>query len=164
MQRVHLRTGAVVVALTILVCVIAVAGRQAPRGSPSEPTEGRDKPAGVAVTPPAEFPVPGALPPEVFVIGSEEDSGAPAWQLLTIAAITLAVGLAAVIMLVRGFRWGGGRSRASRSGRRTAPEKSEAQPSYGDSEAARRAVDAAVEPLHRAADARAAVIEAYARM
>jgi Domain of unknown function (DUF4129) len=168
MQRAHLRTGAVVVALTILVCVVAVAGRQPPRGSPSEPTERRDQPADVAVTPPAEFPVPGALPPEVFVIGSEEDSGAPAWPLLTIAAITLAAVLAALVVLVAGLRRGGGRSRLSRSGRRAAREKTEPQPSSGDTtadaEAARRAVDAAMEPLHRAADARAAVIEAYARM
>ena len=44
---------------------------------------------------------------------------------------------------------------------RTAPE---AAPREDDAHAARRAVDAALEPLREPADPRAAVIEAYARM
>ncbi len=168
MQAVRIRTGAVALALTLLVCVVAIAGREPPRGTPGEPTETRPQPADVVVAPPAEFPVPGALPPEVFVIEPEEEPGPPSWLLWTVAASALAGVLAALVMLVRNLRWRGGRRRRRRGGRPTAPETTVVQASNGgtedDAEAARRAVDAALGPLRQPADPRAAVIEAYARM
>jgi Domain of unknown function (DUF4129) len=168
MHGAGLRTGAVVLALTMLVCVVAIAGREAPRGSPSEPTEARDQPADVVVAPPSEFPVPGALPPEVFVIEPEEEPGPPAWLLWAIATSAVAGVLGGAVMLVRAFRGRGGWRRRRRRGRPTEPETTVAQPSNGgtedDAEVARRAVDAALKPLRGSADSRAAVIEAYAQM
>jgi len=167
MQAVRIRTGAVAILLTILVCVVAIAGREPPRGSPGERTEARERRPDVVVPPPVDFPVPGALPPEVFVIGAEEeDPGPPAWLLWAIAASAVAGVLGAVVMLVRDLRGRGGRRRPRR--RPAAPETTVPQLSDGgtenDAEVARRAVDAALEPLRGRADARAAVIEAYARM
>jgi Domain of unknown function (DUF4129) len=169
MQAVRIRTGAVAIALTMLVCVVAIAGREPLRGTPGERTETRNQPANVVVAPPPEFPVPGALPPEVFVIEPDEEPGPPAWLLWTIAASALAGVLAALVMLARELRGRGGwRRRRRRGDRPTAPETRVVQPSNGstedDAEVARRAVDAAVQPLRRPADPRAAVIEAYARM
>jgi Domain of unknown function (DUF4129) len=169
MQAVRIRTGTVAIALTLLVCVVAIAGREPLRGTPGERTETPRKPADVVVAPPPEFPVPGALPPEVFVIEPEEEPGPPAWLLWTIAASALAGVLAALVMLVRDLRGRGGWRRRRRGGRPpTARETTVGQPSNGgtedDAEAARRAVDAALEPLRQPADPRAAVIEAYARM
>ena len=119
------------------------------------------------VTPRPEFPVPGALPPEVFVFEPDEESGTPAWLRWTIAALGLA-GLAATVPLVRDLRRRGGRRRRRRSGRPTPPETAVTRPSSSgpkdDVEVARRAVDTALDPLREPADARAAVIEAYARM
>ena len=112
--------------------------------------------------------MPGALPPEVFVIQPDEESATPAWLRWTIAAIGLAGILAAGVLLVRELRRRGGRRRRPRSGPPTAPETTVAQPSSAGTEdnaaVARRALDAALEPLRAPADPRAAVIEAYARM
>jgi hypothetical protein len=167
MQAVGIRTGAVVIALTILVCVVAIAGREPLRGPSGEPAETPQRPAEVVVAPPAEFPVPGALPPEVFVF-EEEDSATPAWLRWTIAAIGLAGILSAGVLLVRELRRWGGRRRRRRGARPTAPETPVAQPSNADNEddaeVARRAVEAALPPLRESADPRALVIEAYARM
>ena len=167
MQAVGVRTGAVVIALTMLVCVVAVAGREPLRGTAGEPTETRQRPADV-VTPAPDFPVPGALPPDEFVIGPDEESATPAWLRWTIAAVALAGILAAGVLLGRELRRRGSRPRRRRGGRPTAPETTVAQPSSGgredDSELARHAVDAALEPLRDSADPRAAVIEAYARL
>jgi hypothetical protein len=163
MQAVGIRTGAVAIVLTLLVSVVAIASREPLRGTPGERTQTRDQAADVVVAPPAVFPVPGALPPEVFVI--EQEPEPPRWLLWPVAAIALAGVLAALVMLVRDLRIRGGRRRRDRP---TAPETTAVQPSNGgtgdDAEVARRAVDAALEPLREPADARAAVIEAYARM
>jgi uncharacterized protein DUF4129 len=167
MQAVGIRTGAVVIALTMLICVVAIAGREPLRGTSGEPTETRQRPAEVVVAPPGEFPVPGALPPEVFVF-EEEDSATPAWVRWTIAAISLAGILAAGVLLARELRGWRGRRRRRRSVRVTAPEGPAAQRPHADDEddleVARRAVEAALMPLRESADPRAVVIEAYARM
>ena len=168
MHAVAIRTGAVAIAFTMLVCVVAIAGREPLRGTTGEPTETRQRPADVVVTPPPEFPVPGALPPEVFVIEPDEESATPAWLRRTIAVVGLAGIVAAGVLLVRALKRRGGRRRRRRSGRPTVPQTSVAQPSSGgredDAEVARRVVDAALEPLREPANPRAAVIEAYARM
>jgi Domain of unknown function (DUF4129) len=157
-----------VIALTMLVCVVAIAGREPLRGTTGEPTETRQRPPDVVVAPPPEFPVPGALPPEVFVIELDEESATPAWLRWTIAAIGLAGILAAAVLLVRELRRRRGRRHRRRSGRPTPPDETVAQPSSGgtedDAELARRALDAALEPLREPANPRAAVIEAYGRM
>ena len=104
MEAARIRTGAVAIALTTLVCVVAIAGREPLRGTPGERTETRHQPADVVVPPPSEFPVAGALPPDVFVIEPDEEPGAPAWLLWTIAASTLAAALAALVVLARDLR------------------------------------------------------------
>jgi hypothetical protein len=157
------RRVAAAIALTLLACVVAIAGREPLRGAPGERTPARDRPADVVVAPPSEFPVPGTLPPEVFVI-EPEDPGPPVWLRWTFAAIVLAAVLGAVVMLARDLRVG----RRRRHGRPAASDASAAEPSNAgtedDAELARRAVEAALEPLREPADPRAAVIEAYARM
>jgi Domain of unknown function (DUF4129) len=165
----RLRTAAVVIALTMLVCVVAVAAREAPRGSPGERTEARDRPPDVVEAPPAEFPVPGALPPEVFVIEPEQEPGPTTWLLWTIAASALAGVLGAVVMLVRDLRGRGGwwprrRRRGGPTAAETVPVPASGGGTEDDAEAARSAVDAALEPLRGPTDARAAVIEAYSRL
>ena len=54
--------------------------------------------------PTVRIPVAGALPPDVFVIEPDEEPGAPAWLLWTIAASTLAAALAALVVLARDLR------------------------------------------------------------
>jgi Domain of unknown function (DUF4129) len=168
MQSVGIRTGVVVIALTMLVCVVGIAGREPLRGTIGKLTETRPRPADVPVAPPAEFPVPGALPPEVFVIEPEEESATPAWLRWAIAATALAGILAAGVRLVRDLRRWGGRRRRRHRGAPAAPEATVAQPSTAggedDAKLVRRAVDAALAPLREPADPRTAVIEAYARM
>jgi hypothetical protein len=168
MQAVRIRTGGVAIALTMLVCVVAIAGREPLRGTPGGRTETRHQAADVVVAPPPEFPVPGALPPEVFVLEPDEEPGLPEWLLWTIAASALAGVLAALVMLARDLRGRGGWRRRRRGGRPTASETTVLQPSNGgtedDAELARRAVEAALEPLRDPTDPRGAVIAAYARM
>jgi Domain of unknown function (DUF4129) len=162
----HRRTLAAAIALTLLVCVVAIASSEPLRVTPGERTATPDQPPPPAVVAPSPgFPVPGALPPEVFVIEPEEP-GAPVWLRWAIAAIVLAGALGAVAMLVRELR-GGWRRRRGR-GRQAATETTVSEPSSAgtedDADAARRAVEAALEPLREPADPRAAVIQAYARM
>ena len=158
------RTVAVVTALTMLVCVVAIAGSEPLRGTAGRPPATPPRPPQPVVTPPPEFPVPGALPPEVFVVEPEDDS-LPAWLRGTIALTGV---LAAAVLLVRERRRWGGRRRGRRSLRPRAPQTTVAEPSNDDTEddteLARRAVDAALARLGQPADPRAAVIEAYARM
>jgi Domain of unknown function (DUF4129) len=167
MHAMGVRTLAVAVAVTMLVSVVAIGSREPLRDTSGPAPETRQRPADVAVTPPPEFPVPGALPPEVFVI-EPDDPATPAWLRWTIAAIALAGILAAGVLLFRELpRWRGIRRRR-RGARPEAPEATLARPSRAgpeeDAEEARRAIDAALEPLREGADSRAAVIEAYARM
>ena len=79
-------TVAVAIALTALVSVVAVASREPLLGTTGPPGETRQASEDAVVSPPApDFPVPGALPPEVFVIDAEESSGTPAWLPWTLA-------------------------------------------------------------------------------
>jgi len=154
----HRRTLAAAIALTLLVCVVAIASREPLPVTPGERTATRDEPPPPAVVAPSPgFPVPGALPPEVFVFEPEEP-GLPAWLQWAIAAIVGAGALGAVAIVVRDLR----------GGRPAARETTAAQPSNAatedEADAARAAVEAALEPLREPADPRAAVIEAYARM
>jgi hypothetical protein len=167
MHAVGVRSGAAVIALTMLVCVVAVAGREPLRDSGGDRGEALQRPAEVVVPPPADFPVPGALPPEVFVF-EEPEPGTPAWLVWTIGAIGAVGVVAAVVQLARALRggWGGWRRRRRRPGRPAAPAAASPAVSYEeqDAAAAQRAVEAGSEPLREPADARTAVIEAYARM
>jgi DNA ligase D-like protein (predicted 3'-phosphoesterase) len=167
-QRREARTVAVAISLTALVCVVAVASREPLRGATGSPHERRQASEDVVVGAPAQdFPVPGALPPEVFGIDAEESSGTPAWLPWTLGGIGLAVIVAAGLLLARDFRrWG--RRRVRRARRRKAAEPPAARISGAtgadEAELARRAVETAMEPLRNPADPRAAVIAAYARM
>jgi Domain of unknown function (DUF4129) len=163
MQATGLRTVAAVTVLTTLVCIVAVAGNEPLRGTPGEPEQPAPQEPEARVLPPPEFPVPGALPPEVFVIEPEDD-GPPPWLRWAVAAVGLAGVLAGAVLLVRELRRRGGRRRRRRDVRPAAPEAAAAQPSEEEAEAARRAVDAALTRLGDSADPRAAVVEAYARM
>ena len=160
------RTVAVVTALTMLVCVVAIASREPLRATTEAPAPTPQEPEQVVVvTPPPVFPVPGALPPEVFVL--EEESATPAWLPWTIVGLALVSILAVGVLLVRSVRRGGGRF-GRRRARRTAPGPVAAEPpnvgTEDEAEVARRAVEAAMTPLRDPADPRAAVIAAYAGM
>jgi len=146
-----------VVVLTTLICVVVVAGDGPIGGSgggapePYAPTLADLRDVGVITD---DFPVPGALPPEIFP--AEEwgisPPGPPAW---------LPWALVALVLLWLGVRL----AREPVSWRIQRPRRVlEAAPPEDDAHAARRAVDAALEPLREPADPRAAVIEAYARM
>jgi DNA ligase D-like protein (predicted 3'-phosphoesterase) len=161
------RTVAVTIALTALVCVVAVASREPLRGTTGTPHERPQATEDVVVSPPAaDFPVPGALPPEVFDIDAEESSGTPAWLPWTLAATGLAGIVAAGLLVARDFR--GRTGRRGRRARRKAARSPAAQISRAsgadEAELARHAIDTAKELLRNPADPRAAVIAAYARM
>jgi hypothetical protein len=171
------RTAVAVIVLTALVCVVAVAGdgpiRERPEAYVASPSELIE--IGVVTS---DFPVPGALPPEVYPPDTYGlgPPGPPAWLWWLLGAIAAAavVWLAARIVreLMR-IRWRlprlcGWRWRWHRRAR-TAPDESPAtEPARvvddHEVEVAREAVDAALAPLREPADPRAAVIEAYARM
>jgi DNA ligase D-like protein (predicted 3'-phosphoesterase) len=168
-QRRRTRTVAVAIALTALVCVVALASREPLRGTTGPPT---DTPEGsedvVVIAPAPDFPVPGALPPEVFVIDAEESSGTPAWLPWTLAGVGLAGIAAAGLLLARDLRrWGGGRGRRRRARRKAAGSpvvRISGVSGEDEAERARRAVETAMEPLRNPTDPRAAVIAAYASM
>jgi Domain of unknown function (DUF4129) len=161
---VEIRAAAAAIALTTLVCVVAIGSSEPLRGASGEPAETPQRSPNPVVAPPAEFPVPGALPPEVFVF--EEDSGSAGWLRWIVALVLLSALVAMGVLIVRALpslgplRW----RRTTRE-----PEPDEAEPSGAvseveDADVARRAVEAALEPLRDPADPRAAVIAAYARM
>jgi hypothetical protein len=167
MQAGGMRTTLAVIALTLLVCVVAIGGSEPLRGTTGEPAETAQRSPNVVVAPPAEFPVPGALPPEVFVF--EENSGAPGWLRWVLALLLLAALVALGVLLVQAWRSMGGLRRRRR--RRGDPEPDEhgdeaagAVSEGEDPDVARRAVEAALAPLRDPTDPRAAVIAAYARM
>jgi hypothetical protein len=171
------RTAVVVVALTVLVGIAAIAGREPVRQfAPEAPQPGPDELERIGVVT-SGFPVPGALPPEVYPLdGWGLDTGPDlTWLLVVMAAIGLAGLLAAAVVFVpQLMRWRPRRPhlrwRRRERGRTGAPaaEPALAEPSPADAEAdaegARRMLDAALEPLREPRDTRAAVIEAYARM
>jgi Domain of unknown function (DUF4129) len=150
--------------LTLLVCVVAIGGRQPLSSATEESTGTQRAPERVER---AKRPARGPLPPEVFVFYPDEESTMPAW--LPWAIVGLAGGgvVAAALLVFRDLRLvRGGRKR--RRPRRTARGSAEADPSIADTEddveVARRAVEAALRPLADPVDPRAAVIAAYARM
>jgi hypothetical protein len=166
MQATAARTGAVVIGLTMLVSVVAIAGREPIRGTPPQPAPAPPAPKRFVLTTP-DFPVEGALPPEVFVFEPEEESGTPVWLAWTIAAIGAAGIVAAGVMLAHELRRWRPRRRRRGGAPPAVPEATVAEPPGAgpeNTEAARRAVDRAMEPLRDPSDARAAVIEAYALM
>ena len=167
MHAVGSRTAAVAIGLTLLVCVVAIGGREPLRGPAEEPGPRHEVAENVTVVPPARgFPVPGALPPEVFVI--EEEPGPPAW--LRWAAVCIAFGALVTggVLFVRNFRGLGVRRRGRRRAAPNEAEAAEAGPATpateDDAEVARRAVEAALKTLREPTDPRGAVIAAYARL
>jgi Domain of unknown function (DUF4129) len=170
------RIAAAVIGLTTLICVVAVAGDGPLRTEeePYIPTRDELRDIGVITS---DFPVPGALPPEVFPAESYGlgPPDPPAWLLWVLAAIAAAFVLVAGVRLARKARtwrigwprlrlrgWWRRRNReASSDGPVIEPAEVEEE---DDARIARQAVDAALAPLREPADPRAAVIEAYARM
>ena len=149
----------------MLICVVAVAGNEplrragAPAPAPYTPTLADLREIGVITD---EFPVPGALPPEVFPaeVWGISPPGPPAW--LPWALVVIALLWAGVRLAREPAAW---RIGLPRWRRRASPaETAEIDPAEDDALVARRAVDAALVPLRDPADPRAAVIEAYARM
>jgi len=155
------------VVLTLLVCVVAVAGREPLRGSESHRAEPPSRSEHVVVAPPpGRFPVPGALPPEVFVVGREAGPLVPGWLAWAVAGIGLAGAVAAGVLLARNLPALLGRSRRRTIAPAPAPtETRQSSPEREDhAEIARRALVAASAPLHDPADPRTAVVEAYERL
>lgn len=165
MPAVGTRTVAVAIALTMLVCVVAIGGSEPLRGT-SEDSAG----AGQAredvkrVVPSAR----GSLPPEVFVFYQDEEPTTPAWLPWTIVGLAVAGIVGAGLLIFRDLRLRDPWRHRRRRARRTAPGPPAAEQSIAgtedDAEVARRAVEAALEPLRDPGDPRAAVIAAYARM
>ena len=171
-------TAVVVAALTMLVGVAAIAGNEPVRHfAPEAPQPSTDELERIGVIT-SGFPVPGALPPEVYPpdccgLDTRPDLS---WLLVVMTAAGL-VGLlaAAFVHVPRLLRWRPRRPhlrwrrrRCRRSGDPPATEPAEIESSpadaEADAEAARRALDAALESLREPTDPRVAVIEAYARM
>ncbi|HET9011692.1 MAG TPA: DUF4129 domain-containing protein, partial [Gemmatimonadaceae bacterium] len=172
------RTAAVVAALTMLVAVAAIASNEPVRHfAPEAPQPGPDELERIGVIG-SGFPVPGALAPEVYPPDCcGLDTGPDlSWVPVVMTAAGLVGLLAAAVLLVpQLLRWRPRRARLRwrrrrrrRSGERPATEPavigSSPAAAEPDAEAARRILDAALEPLHEPTDPRAAVIEAYARM
>ena len=165
MHAVRARTVAVATALTVLICVVAIAGREPPRGEP-EDTAGANRAPEDAKR--VAMPARGALPPEVFVFYPDEEPATPAWIPWVIVGLGIVGIVAAGLLLVRDLRLRGATRRRRRRVRRKAGRTAAIEPSIStsedDAEVARRAVDAASTPLRNPTDPRAAVIAAYARM
>jgi hypothetical protein len=177
MQANGARTAAVVLALTTLVSAAAIAGNEPVRHYPPEPPQpSRSELIEIGVVT-SGFPVPGALPPEVYPADCCGLDGEPdlTWLVVVMTAAGL-IGLLAFAFAVvpRLLRWRPGWPRLSWQGLRRrhrgepAPEPAVDEPSSADAEAdtevARRALDSALVALREPADPRGAVIEAYARM
>src|SRR3954466_4138978 len=151
----RVRTAAVITALTARGGVAAIAGNEPMRRfDPVEPPTTREELVDIGVVT-AGFPVPGALPPEVYP--REEwglDTGPDlTWLLVLMTAVGL-VGLlaAAVVLVPRLLRWRPSRPRLKwrprwpRSGEAAATAPTRVEPSPADAEpdadVARRAPDA----------------------
>jgi uncharacterized protein DUF4129 len=164
MNAVRARTVAVAMALTALICGVAIAGREPPHGT-AEDTAGASRAPADAKR--VAMPKRGPLPPEVFVFYPDEEPATPAWIPWTIVGLGVVGVVTAGLLLVRDLRVGGKRRRRRR-GRRRAPRREATAPSMSsaedDAEVARRVVEAALKPLRDSTDPRAAVIAAYARM
>lgn len=167
MHAVGSRTAAVAIGLTMLLCVVAIGGSEPLRGSKPEPDRQREVADNVTVIPPTQgFPVPGALPPEVFVV--EDEPGTPPWLRWAIACLALTGIVAVGVWFVRnppGWGWTRhGHDRLPPPPPEPAEAESATPATEDEAEVARRAVEAALEPLRDPADPRSAVIAAYARM
>jgi hypothetical protein len=161
MDAVKMRATAAAIALTLLVSVVAIAGREPLQRADGEPSAERRASAEDTTTVPQRR---GPLPPEVFIILPDEEFSMPPWLLWTIAGIVLtAVAIGAVLQARRPRLWGPRR----RSARRTAaePEAGEASSAGTEDDAeVALAIEAALESLRDPGDPRGAVIAAYARM
>jgi hypothetical protein len=179
MRALGSQTAAAVIALTALVCVVVIAGNGPLRAAPEPYTPSRGELADEIGAVNADFPVPGALPPEVFPpeVWAARPPGLPAWLLWALGTIGVAVAVVLGLQLVRGpmdWRWWRsigwqwwrlGRRRRRRAAPAASSNAGPAQAERVDeAEVARHAVDAALVPLREPADPRAAVIDAYARM
>jgi hypothetical protein len=162
---VEIRAPAAAIALTTLVCVVAIGSSEPLRGTSGEPAETPQRSPEPVVAPPAEFPVEGALPPEVFVF-EEESWWPPGWLRWIIVLVLLSALVGMALLIVRALpslgplRW-------RRTRREPEPDEAPAAGAVsegGDVDVAQLAVEAALEPLRDPADPRAAVIAAYARM
>jgi Domain of unknown function (DUF4129) len=173
----HVRTAAAVIVLTVLVCVVAVAGDGPIRDSPEPYVPSRSELIEIGVIT-SDYPIPGQLPPEVyppeaFGLGPP---GPPAWLWWLLGAIGAAALVWVAVRIVRELmriRWRvprlGGWRWPWRGRARTSPgESSATEPArvarHDDAALVREAVDAALAPLREPADPRAAVIEAYTQM
>src|SRR4051794_18194107 len=152
------RIAVAVIVLTTLIGIVALAGDEPLRrgGSPApySPTRADLREIGVITD---DFPVPGALPPDVFPAEAWGISppGPPSW--LPWALVALALPWAGVRLAREPVTW--------RIGRPRLPRRAAADgPAEDDALVAQQALDAALAPLHEPADPRAAVIEAYARL
>jgi hypothetical protein len=165
MHAIGPRTVAAAIAVTVLVSVVAVGGREPLRSTTGESPGTPQAPERVEEAAP---PRSGPLPPEVFVFHPEEDPGMPAWLAWLLAGTVLTGILTAGLLLARGHWLRALQRHRRRRTRRLAAASAAAEPSStaaeDDPDAARRAVHAALEPLRDPADPRAAVIAAYARM
>jgi hypothetical protein len=178
MQVNGVRTAALVLALTALVSAAAIAGTEPMRRfDPVEAPATREELVDIgAIT--SGFPVPGALPPEVYPRdGWGLDTGPDLTWLLVLMTAAGLVGLlgAAVVLVPRLLRWrprwprlkwrGLGRRRRGELPT-TEPPVDEPSPAAAEAggEVARRALDSALVALREPADPRGAVIDAYARM
>jgi hypothetical protein len=155
MEAAAKRTVVAATVLTLLIGVVAVGAGEPLRGThgPAEAREERDAPA-VEVPPPR-------------TVASEEDSGPPAWLAWVIGAGGLVALAVTGVLLVRGLRSWSGRAHGHGAVADTEPDDDEpagAVGEAGEAALARRAVDAALEPLRDPTDPRSAVIAAYVRM
>jgi Domain of unknown function (DUF4129) len=152
---VGVRAAAAAIALTLLVCVVAIGGSEPLRGTSGGPAEAQERPE---VTVPVQRP---------RVAQAEDDSGIPAWLLLAAAAVALAGLVATGVILVRIVRGWQGLRRPPPTPLDPEPDEDDAAVTVSQADepdVARRAVEAALAPLRDPTDPRAAVIEAYARM
>jgi hypothetical protein len=178
MQANGIRTLAVVLALTTLVGAAAIAGNEPVRHYPPEPPQPSHSELVEIGVITSGFPVPGALPPEVYPpdccgLDSEPDL---TWLLVVMTAAglagLLALAFAVVPQLLRWrprwprLRWRGRWRRSSGEPPAAEPTADEPSPADAgaDAEVTRQALESALVPLHEPADPRGAVIEAYARM
>jgi Domain of unknown function (DUF4129) len=172
----RVRAAAAVIVLTALVCVVAVAGDGPIRERPEPYVPSRSELIEIGVIT-SDFPVPGALPPEIFPPESYGlgPPGPPAWLWWLLGAIGAAAALWIAVRIVRelmrirwhlprlrGWRWRW--RRRARTAPAEPPATEPAQVVHDEAQIAREAVEAALGPLREPADPRAAVIEAYARL
>ena len=169
MQSPVARVVLVAVAVILTVSLVAIAGREPLRGdgtdAAADAVEAAPPPASI---PDTGFPVPGALPPDVFVVVPDE-SLVPDWLWWAGAGAglaALAIG-GALHVLRHGLPGLGLPFRRRRRPTAVDPVAEAAPPpSPGPSDAAvaRRAVEEAAARLRNPTDSRSAVIAAYARM